>query len=423
MTVKRAEQLWVDDSRGHALWHVLLLVGPECYQLVIGERPADERAEFLHGREESVVGASRGSTYYDATVDPDLVRHLLEAASGGRETATLVRPVSAEQSNTSLVFDDRLIFKLFRRLRPGSNPEVEVTTALAEGGFAHVAEPKVEWRDDEYDLGYGQQYLSGGTDGWALAITSLRDLFDSEGLGDPAEAGGDFAAEAERLGRVTAEMHIALTSVFGVAPAESALVPWRALVEGFDARLRKAGEHAGRDLATAASPLLTRLAQVTDPGPSTRVHGDFHLGQVMRTDSGWFVLDFEGEPARPVEERIAPASPLKDVTGMLRSFHYASRHALAERTRSEWPALLPLADAWDSHNRRAFLDGYASDPRIGDLLPGGATPAVMMAYELDKALYELDYELGHRPEWAFIPLDALGTLLQGESGLGAESAG
>ena len=93
MSVKRAEQLWADDSRGHALWHLLLLVGPECYQLVIAERPADERAEFLHGREESVVGVSGGSMYYDATVDADLVRHLLEAASGGRETATLVRPV------------------------------------------------------------------------------------------------------------------------------------------------------------------------------------------------------------------------------------------------------------------------------------------------------------------------------------------
>jgi maltokinase len=413
--VARAEQLWADPASRHALWHVIASVGGDFYQLVVAERPAGERAEFLHGHEEAVVGAAEGAIYYDTTVDPDLARHLLEVASGGKEIAQIARPLSSEQTNTSLVFDDRVIFKLFRRLRPGPNPDVEVSTALARAGFEHVAASMVEWRDDTYDLGYGQQYLSGGSDGWALALTSLRDLYDSDGPGVPAEAGGDFASEAARLGRVTAEMHMALRDVFDVAPREVALERWRDLVRGFEERVRDAADHAGREFPSARD-LLTHLAEVDDPGPAVRVHGDFHLGQVMRTDSGWFVLDFEGEPARPVEERVAPSSPLKDVTSMLRSFHYASRHALSERTPAEWPLLLPLADAWERHNRSAFLDGYSSHSGIHDLLPAASViPAVLTAFELDKALYELGYERGHRPEWAFIPIEALDVLLDGEA--------
>ena len=126
----------------------------------------------------------------------------------------------------------------------------------------------------------------------------------------------------------------------------------------------EASRHAGRDLRSeAAAPSRPPARQSAIPARLSGVHGDYHLGQVMRTDAGWYVLDFEGEPARPLDERIAPSSPLKDVTGMLRSFHYASRHALGERTAAEWPALLePLADAWESHNRPAFLDGYSAYP-------------------------------------------------------------
>jgi maltokinase len=160
--------------------------------------------------------------------------------------------------------------------------------------------------------------------------------------------------------------------------------------------------------------MLDRLGVVTDPGPAIRVHGDYHLGQVMRTDLGWFVLDFEGEPVKPVEERMAPASPFKDVTGMLRSLHYASRHALVERAVADWADMLPSARAWESHNRQAFLEGYRRHPEVASLLPDApVSPAVMTGYELDKALYELEYELSHRPEWVPIPLDALERLVEG----------
>lgn len=421
--VEKAEKLWDGDS-GRALWHLLVSIGdnsgegsseePACYQMVLGMRPSGEPAEFLHGHENTVLGATEAAYFYDATLDTELARIFLEVISGGEQRADRARPMSSEQSNTSIVFDERIILKVFRRLRPGRNPDVEVTTALDRAGFQHVAKPVLEWSDERYDLAFGQEFLAGGSEGWALALTSLRSLLNSQDADVPAESGGDFAYEAERLGRVTAELHVALHDVFGPAPPEEARRGWTALVQGLPGRLEAAGRRAEKDLLGPARPLLERLQGVPDPGPVFRVHGDYHLGQVMRTDRGWYVLDFEGEPAKPVNERLAPAPPFKDVSGMLRSFHYASRFALIERAQAEWGQVEPGARAWEAHNRQAFLDGYQAHPGISPLLPDPAVaPAVMMGYELDKALYEVEYELSHRPEWVSIPLDALDRLVEG----------
>ncbi|HET9077477.1 MAG TPA: hypothetical protein VFN68_11130 [Acidimicrobiales bacterium] len=412
--VASSRRLWSGGDR-HELWQALVLAGEDCYQLILGVRPAGEPAEFLHGHDTALVGVTDGVYVYDATWDSELAKVLLEVITGGEEKPERARPMTAEQSNTSLVYDERVILKVFRRLQPGRNPDVEVTTALAAAGFTHVAAPVVEWRDEQYDLAFGQQFLAGGTEGWALALTSLRDLYSNSDRSVPAEAGGDFGAEAGRLGLVTAEMHAAMHQVFGAAGADRARAGWEALLDGLPSRLERAAERTGRDLLHAAGPMLERMRAVTDPGPAFRVHGDYHLGQVMRTDMGWYVLDFEGEPARPVEQRLAPASPIKDVTGMLRSFHYASRYALVERAVAEWSHMIPTARAWESHNRQAFLDGYLGHPGIAHLLPDPAvSPAVMVAYELDKALYELEYELSFRPEWVAIPLDALERLVEGK---------
>jgi maltokinase len=155
------------------------------------------------------------------------------------------------------------------------------------------------------------------------------------------------------------------------------------------------------------------------------VHGDYHLGQVMRTDAGWYVLDFEGEPARPLAERSRPTSPIKDVTGMLRSFAYASAVGLRSRTADELERLGPLAMAWESHNRAAFLDGYQSEPGIEELMPADADMAtVTEAYELDKALYEFEYERAYRPEWTSIPRSAIVRLVGASpEGSGSGSVG
>jgi maltokinase len=403
--------LWSGDDHEVRLWQTLVGVSGIHYQLVIGERPASERSDFLHGRESSVLGVVDGAVFYDAVLDSELARALLEVSSGGAEIAKLARPMAAEQSNSSLVFDDRLILKIFRRLNEGINPDVEVTTRLAEAGFQHVAAPLVSWREGGYDLAFGQQFLAGGSEGWALALTSLRDLYNSN-ADLPAEAGGDFAPEALRLGRMTAEMHLALAGAFGMEPPESSRREWDALVASIAARVDAANEVLGAPSVEAAGPLIDHLRAVGDPGPAGRVHGDYHLGQVMETDAGWYVLDFEGEPAKPLDQRTAPMSPLKDVGSMLRSFDYAARYALTERPPAEREQLHEKAAAWEARNRQGFLEGYRDVPGIDELLPDPAcTPAVLIAYELDKALYELDYERSFRPEWVSIPAAALHRLI------------
>ncbi|HWG73247.1 MAG TPA: phosphotransferase [Acidimicrobiales bacterium] len=382
------------------------------YQVLIGERPGGEPADFLGGHDAEVLGAVGSKYYYDATLDPELALALLAVVSDGSESAERVRPVSAEQSNTSLVYDDRIILKLFRRLLEGANPDVEVTTALSEAGFTRVAAPVAHWRYQGQDLAFAQRFLAGGSEGWALALTSLRDFYAASSS-DPAEVGGDFSAEAARLGRMTAEMHLAMAAAFGVERRALAELWWPALLNSVEERLVRVGAEVGGGLPGAIAPFVGGLRAVGDPGPAIRVHGDYHLGQVMRTDSGWYVLDFEGEPARALEERVRPSSPLKDVAGMLRSLQYASRFVLGERADAEVAALVPRADAWEWHNRDAFLGGYRQAGGIDALLPGD-TPtwsAVLAAYEVDKALYELDYERAYRPDWASIPLGAVTRLL------------
>ncbi|MDQ3946386.1 MAG: phosphotransferase [Actinomycetota bacterium] len=310
-----------------------------------------------------------------------------------------VRPVGTEQSNTSLVYDDAVILKVFRRLADGPNPEVEVTEGLAEVGFTHVAEPLGSWRQEGRDLAFAQRFLAGGTEGWALALTSLRELYADPC--DPAEAGGDFGAEAHRLGEVTADLHIALAQAFGRFPGSAD--HWADLMEDQVKRVLSG------DMAEGARRLVSRLRELDDPGPAIRVHGDYHLGQVMQTDSGWYVLDFEGEPARPLAERVRPTSPLKDVAGMLRSFGYAP--AVAMVTQEE--DVTALARAWEARNRASFLDGYMARAVDAAIVPEDpvARSAVVAAFELDKAVYEVAYEQAHRPDWVEIPTRALAQLV------------
>ena len=418
VTVVDSDELAVTDGGRHRLlWAVVAVGGPPevvRYQLVIGERPHGEPAEFLNGHEAGVLGSAGDRYYYDAAYDPEMARALLSVISGGAETAEWVRPVTAEQSNTSVVYDDRLIAKFFRRLLDAGNPDVEVTEALFRTGFKHVAAPIAVWRRDGLDLAFVQQYLVGGSEGWALALTSLRDLYSSRAA-DPEDAGGDFCAEANRLGQMTAEMHLALAESFGVDRDAFRSVGWPAVLDSIEDRLRPV---VGAAWTGSVAGLLEHLRAVTDPGPAIRAHGDYHLGQVMRTDTGWYVLDFEGEPARPRHERLVRTSPFKDVTGMLRSFQYAAHFALQEREAHEQKELAVLAEKWESHNRGFFLDGYFSTPGIGDLLPESTDvrTAVSLGFELDKALYELDYERAYRPEWVRIPEHAIQRLLAGSFG-------
>lgn len=401
--------------------------GLERYQLLLGLRPVDQTgpAAVGEGAAVGVVQTDDGPAFcFDALVDAELGLALLGHVAPAHDAAD-VRSIGAEQSNSSLVYDERLIMKVFRRLS-GSNPEIEVTVALAQQGFAHIAEPLAVWRKNGDDLAVLQRFLAGGTEGWALAFTSIRDVLDQRV--PPAEAGGDLAPEAERMGEMTAELHLAMAEAFGSAPGVPA--DW---ADAAAARLASV-HHPELDHA-ALLRLFDRVREITAGGAATRIHGDYHLGQVMRTDEGWFVLDFEGEPARPVEERRQPSSPLRDVAGMLRSLDYATAVGLRDhgaRAQGGADVELPLAGlpgaqetvstqsaeelagAWQQRNREAFLTAYLASLEGSPLLPSdlAATHDLIAMFELDKAVYEVAYEQAHRPDWVQIPLDAVRRLTE-----------
>jgi maltokinase len=366
------------------------------------------------------AGEAPGRFVYDALHDHvgteaflDLLR---SSGSVGEVRATSLRPldtlagmpVGVEQSNTSVIYGDAYILKVFRRVSPGLNPDLELTRALAEADSPHVAAP-LGWLEGRLDdepttLAVLQEFLRSGTEGWRLALASVRDLYAEADL-HADEVGGDFAGESERLGAATAEVHDTLARVLPTRRAE----PEELAAEAGRMNERLEGALSAvpqlQPYATGLRAAFARLEHHGGPLRLQRIHGDYHLGQVLRVDSGWVLLDFEGEPARPLAQRIAPASPLRDVAGMLRSYDYAARYLLLDRYDAA--GLAYRAEEWAERNRTAFCDGYAaasgSDPRDDDV--------VLRAFELDKAVYEVMYEARHRPNWLAIPLAAIDRLV------------
>jgi maltokinase len=394
------------------------------YQVLVGFRRKlpDRLSHALIG------AAGDGRIAYDALHDADLTKPLLDGfatqssiggihlftISGARFSTGLDSLVlTTEQTNTSLVYGDESILKVFRRLFPGPNPDLEVNTALAALGSAHVAEP-LGWAEARLEgvptvLAILSRFLRLSSDGWSLAATSVRDLYALADRGltagvDANDAGGDFAGEARRLGAATAQVHADLATAFGTDE-----LPTGSIGDLTEQMFRKL------DLTVSAVPELAKyadmiggaysqLAKVNGPFPVQRVHGDYHLGQVLRTENGWVVLDFEGEPATPLAHRRARSSPLRDVAGMLRSFDYAARHQLIGHPDAE--ALSSKARDWARRNGAAFCAGYAE---AGGLDPA-ANGVLLRALQLDKAVYEVLYEARHRPSWLPIPLESLADL-------------
>ena len=380
------------------------------FQVLVGLRSIDEYMHFLDGKGRSLLGdvatGSGEALAYDALVDGELALEIVRRIAPDFP-ANAVRPLPVDQTNTSIVVDDSAILKVFRRIRAGANPDAELPRRLWDVGFHQTPEPIAEWRRGDDDLAVLRRFLPSGTDGFVLALTSLRDLYSSRLA--PEQCGGDFAPEARRLGEVTASLHTSLAQAFGIAPGDAT-----AWTEGL-------ADEVTRVEVPGISPdeLVVRVRQLVghagaDVGAAVRIHGDFHLGQTMRTDSGWFLLDFEGEPSRPLAERVLPASPLRDVAGMMRSFHYAADVALAERGDDVDTELRSLAAAWEARARTAFLDGYrAAVAGPESLVPTEPTAfaSLLRAFELAKAVYEVGYELAHRPEWVDIPREAVQRLL------------
>ena len=337
-----------------------------------------------------------------------------------------IRPGSAEQSNTSLFVGSQAVLKLFRKVAPGVHPDIEVTRFLTiERRFLHAPAllGSIHFIDAQgpWAAGMLQELVPGAVDAWSHALECARPWFTSGAPEDTIP----FSGEAERLGAITREMHDALASGDKGSPFERLdadardLDAWAASAV---ATMRRAMKSAKREADADAMESAIRdtvKGIERDAGAKIRVHGDYHLGQVLRSVTNAFlIVDFEGEPARPLEERRTPQSPLRDVAGMLRSFGYAAAVAGEKALGSGRSALeaevASRRERWESALREAFLNGYfrAESREPTAVLPRSRANAdrLIRLFEVEKAFYELQYEIDHRPDWAWIPLRAIETL-------------
>lgn len=348
-------------------------------------------------------GATAGEAGQPEVVPPDGLRAVLGPSGAlalGAVRGTDVRPLGVEQSNSSIVFGEQVILKVFRRPVPGANPEVEITAALERVGFTACAQPLGWLEGFGAVLALAQPYFADAVEGWKLAVGSVE-----ERLAEGDRKGG-FGSFAGTLGEMTARLHAALKEAFGATAIDA---------DGL--AVQQARRLADLDAAVTLVPALAALApriattyrDAAEAGGFgvQRIHGDYHLGQVLHVPTGWIALDFEGEPAREASQRMLPDSPLRDVAGMLRSLDYAGHHPLVEREDAEASR---MAVGWVKEAREALLAAY----RIHTgLLDDDEAKARLLAYELEKAVYEVAYEGRYRPAWLPLPLGGIARLLAG----------
>jgi trehalose synthase-fused probable maltokinase len=379
----------------------------ETYQLLVSGDQLDALGDPANVRE--LVHLIRGGVTAQAAEGTVEFRPVLGFAHLGTDLRD-ARPVGAEQSNTSIVFDDELILKVFRRLEAGINPELELLRFLTEHGFPNIA-ALGGWyayagRPIDATLGILQEYVSGGRDGWELALDEIEHEPDR------------FLERLRRLGAVTGEMHRVLGSDSGdptfcaETPSVESLGLLTATVDEEIERIfltLPEDDERVAPIAGRGEEVREQLRQLTYAGAIGRIirhHGDFHLGQTLWNGDDWVILDFEGEPARSLPERRRKRSPLRDVAGMLRSFAYVVSAARIIRGVEAPPE-------WEERARDVFLDGYlgAVDPT---LIPAGpeAIRRLLSVFELEKAVYELRYELDNRPDWVGIPVAGILRLIE-----------
>ena len=391
------------------------------YQIPVVARSTatvDEASDHIIGSPEP------GTTLIDGPFDPAYTSMLLHLVTEGGQGAGLHAtatghpgtPVSTEgmvagvltgeQSNTSLIYRGvdgvrPIICKVFRQLHPGLNPDIELQTALADAGSTRVPAaigslegtwPGLGTADGPVSgsLAFAQEFLPNVEDAWRVALGA-------------AARGEDFRAHARALGEATADVHVMLAQLFPTRAAltadrEAVAVSWRQRLTTAIAEVPALSKRRA-----AIEAVYTRGTDAAWPALQ-RVHGDYHLGQVLHApDRGWILLDFEGEPLRPMNERVGLDLALRDVAGMLRSFDY-----VAGSTRLDQPERSPEAvRSWAAEARAAFVAGYAARSQE-DL---AAHTELLAALELDKAVYEAIYEARNRPTWVPIPLRAIERLV------------
>jgi trehalose synthase-fused probable maltokinase len=404
----------------------------ELYQLPLGIRPAGETpAGDGHDGAPRPELIARIEDYdvYDALANPGQVRELLRRIAASDEIDTEegrfsfqrvdgfvevtadgpARLMGVEQSNSSIVFDDRLVLKAFRKLEPGVNPELEMLRFLTVHGFEHIA-PLQGWYEYEGQalaatLGVVQTYLPDAVDGWGLALDEIASRPET------------FLDRLDSLGEVTAQMHNVLASDSGdpaFSPEEPSQESLGLLTATVDEDIERIFVRLPEDERVApivgrgqdVRERLAARAQIGTGGRVIRTHGDYHLGQTLSTPRGWVIIDFEGEPGRPLPERRQKRSPLRDVASMLRSFAYAT--SAIELLRAE-----AAPEDFEQRARERFLGRYLE--RVDHtLLPAGEAQVMnlLSIYELEKAIYELEYELNNRPDWVAIPVAGIRRLLE-----------
>lgn len=430
----------LEDSRPKDLYHLPLAVRRS-------DHPAVEHARSGHLIVCEVDTDDGPIVIYDALFDQECSLYLWQELRANNDHTTQrgtisfrcqdtaeasgpIYPLVGEQSNTSLVRDDTDALKVIRHPVQGESLEVEMMQALTTVGFPHSlpVDGRITYRVDGAEpmlLGLLQPYVRNSTVGWSLALTALRDLYalaehnlgDGE-LSDELISGG-FVDEAARLGEVTALLHEAMSDPSIPPPlgrveiTQATLEDWsmgmQADLDMLVARLEPGT--IPKNVHERLSTSFANVATLSTEGWAIRIHGDYHLGQLLRSDQSWTIIDFGGEPARDAQERLAHSSPLRDVAGMLRSFDYAAAVALNERSdpaQPMWVQLEEIGQRWSTAMRTRFWSSYITVAASSAFLPPAADAlALREAFEHQKAIYEVGYELGHRPAWARIPLQFL----------------
>ncbi len=381
---------------------VLIVADDAPARPVVYQVPVVERAGAVARETSGWIDGSQETALIDGPYDAAFTGALLELVAPGAAGAAAARGevLRGEQSNTSIIYRPAtgrpVICKVFRQLSAGVNPDIELQSALAGIGSPHVpavigvfdgrwTDPVDATRTLPGTLAFAQEFFPDVEDAWRVALRA-------------AEAGEDFTAPAEELGRATAAVHRDLARLFPTPPADGA--KRAALIETWRRRLEIAATEVPQ-LGPQLSAIRDRYAMAasTEWPALQRIHGDYHLGQVLQVPHrGWVLLDFEGEPMRPMDERRKPDLALRDIAGMLRSFDYVAGSLALTRTTT-------TAEAWSSAARAAFLAGYRE---VAGTDPAGP---LLDALELEKAVYEAIYEARHRPGWLSIPLAAVDRLI------------